>query len=259
MRGREPSSEGARRDIMRRRRDNKALALRFSVTTCSRCSAERLRARACDECGARPEAHEVQIDLQRRERLIRAFRDRRLAPESGNRLDPSTLNERFSHAHTQAVRALSSAAMGGEDPATMVNAFAVLDQLVADAQRLWPRPGTNRGRHLASSLGLFAEGMELRIDAIVAPTIHAVQDLDRRANAKIDEASRHLDRLTELDQAESELGEGQRRTRSTDSASRRGQPLGLARQLPRLTGPYERTLHGKASRSAWGSTREPST
>ncbi|MGM0928850.1 MAG: hypothetical protein ACQEXN_03965 [Actinomycetota bacterium] len=83
-----------------------------------------------------------------------------------------------------------------------------MDQLVASWSNLLPRPQRNRGKVIGRALRTFAEGMEIFVDALCAPDIHAAQRLQRRGNDLLGEAKVVLDELTELDAAEEAFASG---------------------------------------------------
>ncbi|WP_343900398.1 hypothetical protein [Arthrobacter rhombi] len=83
-----------------------------------------------------------------------------------------------------------------------------MDQLVASWSKLLPRPRRNRGKVIGQAIRTFAEGMEIFVDALCAPDMHAAQRLQRQGNDLIGEAEAVLDGITVLDAAEEAFASG---------------------------------------------------
>lgn len=187
------------------RNRSRGIRLKFGTITCTRCGGERLLARECPECAAKPKPQEVQYDLQRRERVVTEFHNRRIAPDTRVAPDAELSEANFDRILGRVTRALAGASRADRTADPLVTSFEGLDQLVASWQTPLPRPGRNRGRIIGDALGMFGEGVEMFVDALVATDMHAAQDIERRGNLKIAEAEAILDRTRELDTAEDSL------------------------------------------------------
>lgn len=192
---------------MGKRKRERGLWLRFGTITCTKCGGTRLLARECAECGARPEPQEVQYDLQRRARVVAEFRSRRIAADPTAAPNPDELQSDIDRISKRVLRALSDAARSDRVADSLITAFGELDQLVASWKNLRPRPDRNRGRVIGRSLEVFGEGIDLFVDAIIAPDMLSAQELERRGNRLIEEAEAVRDDLNELDDSNVFLSE----------------------------------------------------
>lgn len=187
---------------MGKRKQERGLKLSFGLITCEKCKAERLLDRNCDDCGARPKAHEVQFDLQRRERVVADFKCRRKEPTPGDSVVFEDLGADVERAIDAVLRALAAASRDAKTADALVRAFGLLDQLAVDWNVTQLRPSRNRGRVVGQCMSLFVKGLEQFVEALVAPDMHSARNCERRGNTLIKEAESVQDRLRELDRAE---------------------------------------------------------
>lgn len=190
---------------MVRRKRNPQVRLRFGTITCAGCAAERLLARECRDCGAQPRPHEVQLDLQRRERLVADFRRMRQAPLSESPPDLEALLPEYDRAMKRMRGGLADAARVDRTADSLLAAFTPLDQLVARWQEPLPRPHRNRGRIIGNALQRHAEGAEHFVEALRAPDIFAAQELERLGNDAFEESAAIVSELAYLNAAEETL------------------------------------------------------
>lgn len=193
---------------MGKARSSKGMQLKFGTITCGRCGGERLLARTCPDCGERPKVHEVQYELQRRERVVADFRSRREVPDHAIAPDTGSLDTDFGRSLNGVLRALSDASRSSRTADALVAAFGDMDQLVASWGNQLPRPQRNRGKTIGRALGTFAQGVELFVDALSAPDIHAAQEIAQRGNQLIREAEDVLEEIGELNAAEETFASG---------------------------------------------------
>lgn len=187
---------------MGNRKRDRGIQLSFGKTTCTKCKGERLLARNCADCGARPKDHEMQFDLQRRERIVAEFRRRREAVRPGSSVGFETLGADCDRATDAVLSALAAASREARSADELVKSFRKLDQLALDWNVQQPRPSRNRGRVVGQSLSLFVEGLEQFVEALVAPDTRMAQRLERRGNELFKEAERVQELFGVLDRAE---------------------------------------------------------
>ncbi|MFJ2620678.1 hypothetical protein [Glutamicibacter sp. NPDC087344] len=187
---------------MGKRKQERGLKLSFGLITCEKCKGERLLARNCDDCGARPKSHEVQFDLQRRVRIVADFKRGRKEPSPRESVDFEDVEVETGRAIDAVLRALAAASRGARTADALVKAFGLLDQLAVDWNVPQPRPSRNRGRVVGQCMSLFVKGLEQFVEAIVAPDMHSARNCERRGNTLFKEAESVQDRLRELDRAE---------------------------------------------------------
>lgn len=192
---------------MGRRKRKEGLLLKFGTITCTGCDGVRLLARECHDCGAQPKPHEVQHDLQRRERLVVEFRDKRRQPDRDISPELENLPTEHDRAIKRVLQALADASRTDRTADSLVAAFALLDQLVATWQNQLPRPQRNRGRIIGNALRKFAEGSDLFVEALRAPDMISAQELERQGNKVIDEAATILADLNHINQADEVFSE----------------------------------------------------
>src|SRR5690625_405250 len=131
---------------MARQKRKDGLLLKFGTISCTRCNGVRLLARECHDCGAKPKHHEVQHDLQRRERIVVEFREKRQPSDRDISPVLDSLPSELDRAIKHVLRALADSSRTDRTADSLVAAFALLDQLVANWQNQLPRPERNRGK-----------------------------------------------------------------------------------------------------------------
>lgn len=183
-----------------------AMRLQFSTRLCDRCGGRRLAKSACPECGARPAVHETQPDLERRVRVVDEFRRLRRPVEP--RHFPDDLDSRTATALNKASAALADVAHEVRSPEGLLDAFEVVDQLLADTSAPLLRPRLNWGRKIHRATGEATQALELFLDALAAPTMEAAQRLEREGNLLFKDAERALaeSRSEKLSRAADEAG-----------------------------------------------------
>lgn len=177
------------------------LQLSFGTITCERCGGERLLARECPECNARPKPHEVQYDLHRRARVIADFRKCRQGTDTSAEPNVAELQAEFDRTLKKGLKALSGASRRDRKADSLVVAFSRFDQLVTSWRNPLPRPDRNRGRIVGKALSVFAEGLECFVEAVEAPDMLTAQELEARGNQQFKRAESLLGEIDELDEA----------------------------------------------------------
>ena len=219
---------------MARRKREQGLLLQFDKISCTGCGDMRLLARECGVCGERPKNHEIQHDLQRRERLVAEFHNSRLTPDSNVAPDLNGLNSQLDRAERSVLQALAGASRFERSAEPLISAFASLDQLLASWRNKLPRPQRNRGGIIGKALERFVEGFELFVEALRARDMFAAQDLEREGNEVFSEAKimlSDLERLNEADEVFSEQSASESLNRIGRSAR---QLVGLHASLKEL-------------------------
>jgi len=189
---------------MSRSKQARKISLQFSVKDCSRCGGQRLKGSACPDCGELAEPHEIQLDLDRRRRVVRAFKQARVVVAAPHR--SSATEKDLLEALASVQRAVASISRSGSKPDVLLAAFAELDSAVAAWNQPQPRPGRNRARAIGRGARLLQQGWLLFVEALAAPTILDAQELAQRGQALLDEAASALDILKEGERFE-RLGE----------------------------------------------------
>lgn len=192
---------------MGRRKRKEGLLLQFGTITCTGCNGVRLLARECRDCGAKSKPHEVQQDLQRRERLVVEFQSKRRAPNRDTSPDLSILSVENERVTKQVLQALADASRTDRTADSLVAAFSRLDQLAANWQNPLPRPQRNRGRIIGKALQKLVEGSDHFVEALRAPDMLSAQKLELQGNKIFEEAEtilRDLNRLNKADELFSE-------------------------------------------------------
>lgn len=185
---------------MGRRRREEAIVLKFDVTTCSRCGGERLLARECHDCQAPSKAHEIQQDLQRRQRLVHDFQTRREMPTPASMPNLESFQSEHGQTISRVLRALSEASRFGRTADDLVAAVSELDQLTATWQNLLPRPHRNRGRVIAEAIQKSSAAADCFIDVLEASDMFKAQALEQQGNKLFGESYATLAELDHLDE-----------------------------------------------------------
>jgi hypothetical protein len=164
------------------------MRLSFSTRGCS-CGGTRLAAHPCPECGAKPRQGEVDIPLQRRQRIRSAFLDKRVSVEPCES-DFFDLLERAGQVVDPFLKALAAlAAADREDLVAILSAGRVVDQLLADSSLTQPRPWTRPGRLLHEGVAQLSAGLYRFVDAMAASTLLDAQRIQAEAQAELDAAA----------------------------------------------------------------------
>lgn len=192
---------------MARQKRKDGLLLKFGTITCTRCNGVRLLARECHDCGAKPKHHEVQHDLQRRERIVVEFREKRQPSDRDISPVLDSLPSELDRAIKHVLRALADSSRTDRTADSLVAAFALLDQLVANWQNQLPRPERNRGKIIGSALQKFAEGADLFVEALRAPDMLSAQNLELQGNTIFEEAESILADISRINQADEVFSE----------------------------------------------------
>lgn len=165
------------------------MRLSWSLRTCARCGGERVAKRPCPECGTPAAPHEIQPDLDRRTKIVSEFRTRRreVSPNSF----PDDLLVAVTTATETVLRALADVARWDRRADGLIDAFELLDQLVADTSQFRPRPHRNQGRREHQAVLRARMGLEQFLDALTSAT-----PLDAQRHEA--EGQRHLDAAGEV-------------------------------------------------------------
>lgn len=180
---------------MSRSKRARAISLQFTAKDCSRCGGQRLAGSECPQCGETPAPHEIQLDLDRRRRVVQAFTQGRDAAM----LSPTAVAsvDSLLEAMESVQRAVASISRSGSEPDVLLAAFAELDSAVAAWNQPQPRPGRNRARAIGRGARLLQQGWLLFVEALAAPTILDAQELAQRGQELLDEADSALEILRE--------------------------------------------------------------
>ncbi|NCD20947.1 MAG: hypothetical protein EOL89_13385 [Actinobacteria bacterium] len=229
---------------MSKSKQARKISLQFSVKDCSRCGGQRLKGSACPDCGEIAEPHEIQLDLDRRRRVVRAFKQARLDVAAPHRSSAS--EDGLLEAMASVQRAVATTSRSGSEPEVLLAAFAELDSAVAAWNQPQPRPGRNRARAIGQGARLLQQGWLLFVEALAAPTIHDAQELAQRGQELLDEAASALDILKE----------GERFERLSEAGDLKKVFAALGADAARLIGAPE-TLTTLDRKLAWIYGRDP--
>lgn len=151
---------------------------------CDRCGGERIAKRPCSECGAPPAPHEIQPDLDRRQRVLDNLRASRQTVTPNTR--PDDVSAATSAAFTLVQTALGAAAGKSRDASQLIEAFEVVDQVEADLSIPLLRPHLNTGRRLHAGFAKAREGLELFADSLGASSLEEAQHTAAAGQTLID-------------------------------------------------------------------------
>nr|WP_300053567.1 hypothetical protein [uncultured Nocardioides sp.] len=182
----------------------RGITLSFATITCDRCRATRLLTQACPECGLRPRRHETQPDLERRRKVLAAFKNAKVEPP----LVTDSLEEAMAKVPSlidDILRELGKVGAASRSPQGVTHAFARLDAQVQYWAQRHPRPSTNRARQFGYSLKLLRDGIGVFAEALGAESLLAAQALQVQGQALLDAAGEEIGKLQEIGIAESLL------------------------------------------------------
>lgn len=181
------------------------MRLKWSLRTCARCGGERVAKRSCPECGTPAAPHEIQPDLDRRTKVVSEFRAGRREVSSTS--FPHDLVTAVDTATDAVLSALADAAQWDRHADGLINAFELLDQLVADTSRLRPRPHRNRGRREHQAVLRLRMGFEQFLDALTSATPLDAQRQEAVGQRYLDSASEVLAEVNRHDDLSEQLQE----------------------------------------------------
>jgi hypothetical protein len=178
-----------------------AIKLAFATRRCN-CGGTRLAANSCPECGAKPRTGEVDVPLQRRQRLRTAFLRRRI-PTEPKETDFFDILDRAGKVADPLLKQLAIVAVADQEHLdALLSAALAVDQLVADSPPTQPRPWTRPGRLLHEGGSRLSTGLYGFVDAMAASTLLDAQRIQAEAQAQLDAAASSA---TALDRSVSEL------------------------------------------------------
>jgi hypothetical protein len=170
------------------------MSLRFATRKCV-CGGIRIAGQLCPDCGARPRPAEVDLELQRRQRVAAAYRARSAELEGlpGSLLDLTT---RAAGVVSPFLRALSNLSESlTDDPSELLRAGRVLDQLLADSSLPQLRPWRRAGRVVHHAVEELHGSLNRFVDAFSADTLLSAQAIQADAQARLDAAAAMADDL----------------------------------------------------------------
>jgi len=249
---------------MSRRRREFGQQLRFSTIRC-RCDGQRLLGQPCTDCGMRPRDIEVDVEVQRRTRIVQQVRtaERTLAADDDAQLDE--LLDRTSTIIDQFLRPLAilSRPEGRDAISDLLAAAQALEQLVLDAAVPRLRPYRRIGLILSDVCHLVRDSLMGFLDALGADTLLLAQGLGKAAQENLDAATARLPALhrarSDLDQLMSSEDDGflellsRRIAEGNTQGILEGDRLGRE-VVQRIIGPAEEPTEGSGLGVLWAST-----
>lgn len=161
----------------------------FQTIQCERCQDRRPVARPCPTCGARPKHHEVDYEVQARQRRINRARACAPVPDQLEPLDIDSLVTDLGMGTMAILKALSKVLEKHASVERFQHALEEFHTLQARSQLPLPRPHRNRGRAAAAMLDAVSQTVETTLDAAACDDIAQAQTLQIRAQHHLDTAA----------------------------------------------------------------------
>lgn len=181
---------------MSRRRREFGQQLRFSTIGC-RCGGQRLLGQTCTDCGMRPRDIEVDVEVERRKRIVQEVWRAGGVLEADGDAPVDEILDRTSTIIDQFLRSLAAVSRpeGRDAVKDLLPAVQALEQLVLDAAVPRLRPYRRIGLVLADVCHLIRNSLMGFLDALGADTLLLAQERGKAAQRHLDAATARLPAL----------------------------------------------------------------